>query len=109
MLTLTGFLCRLWRCATASRSRASSDATTDQSEGSAGHSTDNLTIISGIGIATQDRLYRAGIKSFAELAQSTPERVREILGPSGRGAKVEDWIKDAASLAKERKEPKPPS
>ena len=109
MFTITGFLCRLWRCAVAGQGRTSSEGATDQTEGSDGGSPDNLTVISGVGIATQDRLYRAGIKSFAQLAQSSPERVREILGASGRGAKVEDWIKDAATLAKGDLEPKPQS
>jgi predicted flap endonuclease-1-like 5' DNA nuclease len=93
MSTLTKVLCRLWRCAEPSQDR-------DQTEESGNSSRDDLTAIRGIGIATQDRLYRAGIKSFSRLAQSSPEKVREILGTSARGAKVETWVKEAAGLAK---------
>lgn len=92
MLTVTKILCRLWRCAVPSE---------DARHGSAaGASSDDLTVIRGIGIATQDRLYRAGIRSFAQLAQSSPERLREILGSLARGARVETWIEDAAGQAK---------
>ncbi len=36
---------------------------------------DDLTAIRGIGIATQNRLYKAGIKSHGQLARATPEDV----------------------------------
>jgi predicted flap endonuclease-1-like 5' DNA nuclease len=81
MVTLTKILCRLWRCPAPSQGR-------DQTESSNDSSTDDLTIIRGIGIATQDRLYRAGIKSFSQLAEASPEKIREVLGISARGAKV---------------------
>ena len=93
MVTLTKILCRLWRCATPSQGR-------EQTGSSNNATSDDLTAIRGIGIATQDRLYRAGIKSFSELAQSSPEKIREALGKMARGAKVETWIKDAAGLVK---------
>jgi predicted flap endonuclease-1-like 5' DNA nuclease len=62
-----------------------------------------LTAIRGIGIATQNRLYRAGIKSYGQLARATPEDVREILGKSAGGASVEKWIAEAKQLSNERK------
>ena len=93
MPTLTQVLCRLWGCATPSQGR-------DQTGASNNASSDDLTVIRGIGITTQDRLYRAGIKSFSQLAQASPEKIREILGTMARGAKVETWIKEAAGLAK---------
>ena len=95
MVTLTKILCRLWRCAAPSQGR-------DQTGSSNNSTSDDLTAIRGIGIATQDRLYRAGIKSFSQLAQSSPEKIREALGKMARGAKVETWIKDAAGLVKGR-------
>ena len=95
MVTLTKILCRLWRCATPSQGR-------EQTGSSNNATSDDLTAIRGIGIATQDRLYRAGIKSFSELARSSPEKIREALGKMARGAKVETWIKDAAGLVKGR-------
>ncbi len=93
MSTLTKILCNLWGCAVPNRARGKVEA-------SAKSSADDLTAIRGIGIATQDRLYRAGIKSFSQLAGSSPDKVREILGNMARGAKVERWIEDAAGLAK---------
>lgn len=62
---------------------------------------DDLSAIRGIGIATQDRLYSAGIKTYAQLARSSPEELRRILGRLGQGAKVEDWIAQANALATE--------
>ena len=94
MLTLTKILCRMWRCAVPSE-----EARHRSGEG-ASASSDDLTVIRGIGLATQDRLYRAGIKSFAQLAQSSPERLREALGNLARGARLEAWIEEAAGLAK---------
>ncbi len=61
-----------------------------------------MTAIRGIGIASQNRLYVAGIKSYAQLARASAEEVREILGNQGRVAKVEDWIAQAKELAKEQ-------
>ena len=62
---------------------------------------DDLTAIRGIGIATQNRLYKAGIKSHGQLARATPEDVRKILGKFAGGADVEDWIAQATELAKQ--------
>lgn len=92
MFALTKILCRLWRCAAPGRPG-------DQRGGPEGSSSDDLTVIRGIGIATQDRLYRAGIRSFSQLAGTSPDRIREILGNLARGAKVETWIEEAAGLA----------
>ncbi len=64
-------------------------------------SPDDLTAIHGIGIATQDRLYRAGIKSYGQLARATPEDVRGILGKFAGGASVEKWIAQAKQHANE--------
>ncbi len=67
------------------------------------NSSDDLTAIRGIGIATQDRLYRADLKWYAELARATPGDVRKVLGKSAGGASVEKWIAEAKQLAKEGK------
>jgi predicted flap endonuclease-1-like 5' DNA nuclease len=66
-------------------------------------SSDDLAAIHGIGIATQDRLYRAGIKSYGQLARASPEEVRGILGKFAGGASVEKWIAEAKQLATEGK------
>ncbi len=60
---------------------------------------DDLTAIRGIGITTQNRLNAAGILTYAQLANASPEAVRETLGAAGRSAKVQDWIKQARKLA----------
>ncbi len=60
--------------------------------------TAGLTAIRGIGITMQNRLNRAGIMTYAQLAEAKPEHVREALGKLLRGAKVEAWISQAREL-----------
>ena len=60
---------------------------------------DDLTAIRGIGVTMQNRLNRAGITSYAQLAEVKPEHVREALGKFSRGAQVEAWISRARELA----------
>lgn len=93
MITLTQFLCRIWRCATPGQGR-------DQAGPSSEVQSDDLTVIRGIGATTQDRLYRAGIKSFSQLAEAPPEKIQAIVGKMARGATVETWIAQAADLEK---------
>ena len=60
---------------------------------------DDLTAIREIGITMQNRLNRAGITTYAQLAEAKPEHVREVLGGKlSRGAKVEAWISQAREL-----------
>ncbi len=51
-----------------------------------------LSVIQGIGIAAENRLCRAGIKSCSELADTSPQEIREILGYLAQGSDVECWI-----------------
>ncbi len=60
---------------------------------------DNLTTIHGIGPAFQQRLDRAGICTYIQLALSSPEDLRKALGDAGRLSNVDDWIVQARSLA----------
>jgi predicted flap endonuclease-1-like 5' DNA nuclease len=53
---------------------------------------DDLTLIHGIGQATQRRLNDAGIWTFAQLAAADEEQLRESIGQVGRIAKVDEWI-----------------
>ena len=95
MALLARMLCRCWGCLAPSPGRRER-ATEETGAGEPGEvSSDDLTVIGGIGIATQNRLYRAGIKSYAELARALPEDVRGILGKVSRNADVEDWIAQA--------------
>ncbi len=99
-MALLGMLCRWMRCPAPGRGKR--EGTAEKAEASPPDeiSSDDLTAIGGISIATQNRLYRAGIKSYAQLAQASPEEVREILGKIARGADIEDWIAQAGELSK---------
>jgi predicted flap endonuclease-1-like 5' DNA nuclease len=59
-----------------------------------------LQIIKGIGPVTERKLKDAGIVTVPDLAEQTPERLREILNlkPSSR-AKPEAWVAEAQQLA----------
>ena len=59
---------------------------------------DDLEVIHGIGPGMAKHLYAAGFLSFAKLAASTPEQLREILGKAGKLATVETWITQAQDL-----------
>ncbi len=99
MTLLARMLCRwLGRPATGPerRERAAEEAEAGETREV---SPDDLTAIRGIGIATENRLYRAGIKSYGQLARSTPQEVRKILGKLGANAKIEEWIAQARELA----------
>ncbi len=63
---------------------------------------DDLTVISGIGAATQLRLHAVGIRSYGQLARATPQEVGRALVGSRRGARVEEWIRRAGELAGNR-------
>ncbi len=103
MALLARMLCRWFGCPAPGprrRERVADKAAANSPDES---SSDDLTAIHGIGIATQNRLYRAGIKSYGQLARATPEDVREILGKFAGGASIEKWIAEAKQLAKEGK------
>jgi predicted flap endonuclease-1-like 5' DNA nuclease len=96
MALLLGFLCRAWRCACrgpieAGRSPQSAEATAP----------DDLTAIKGVGMVTQDRLNRSGIKTYAQLAQASLEDLRAILGSRSTEARIKAWIAEARKLARE--------
>ena len=61
----------------------------------------SLSTIRGIGIAVEDRLYRAGIKSCNQLVETSPSEIREILGYLVQGADIERWIDQARELIRE--------
>ncbi len=96
MLSLAGMLCRFWRCALC----GVAGKTTREDEATAGNQSDDLTVIRGIGIASQNRLYTAGITTYAALAGTPAEEVRKLLGNLARGSRVEEWIAEARELAR---------
>ena len=50
----------------------------------------DLTLINGIGPTFAKRLHEAGLQTFADLAASTPEHLRQV-------AKVAEWQGDPAN------------
>jgi len=58
---------------------------------------DDLEVINGIGPVYASRLQAAGIHTFAQLAELTPEHIHEIIGPmrSGHMIEAESWIAEA--------------
>lgn len=100
MLSVASMLCRLWRCGTCGivgrrppERRAAREPGANQA--------DDLTVIRGIGMAGQNRLHAAGIKTYAQLADATPADVRKALGRLAGRANVEEWIVQARALARQ--------
>ncbi len=62
---------------------------------------DTLTDIQGLTIAAENRLRQAGIKSCSELAETSPQEIREILGYLAQDFNVEQWFEHAQALARE--------
>ena len=60
-----------------------------------------LSVIPGIGIAVENRLCRAGIKSCSQLADASPQEIREILGYLAQRSDVECWIAQAEEFLRE--------
>ncbi len=74
-------ICRILRC-TIRETRGQAPPTESENPGETpkAKSFDDLTRIRGIGLTTENRLYRAGIRSYADLGRATPEKLQEILG-----------------------------
>ncbi len=102
MALLVGMLCQLWRCTAYGPRRRERAPEKAEPSRSAATLLDDLTAIRGIGIATQNRLYLGGIKSYGQLARATPEEVRKILGKLEPYAKAEEWIAQARELAEKK-------
>jgi len=99
MLSLTSILCRFWRGALCGVTRKEPQEETAK-EASGENKANDLTVIRGIGIVTQNQLYKAGIKTYAALASARPEELREVLGDVARSAKIERWIAQARELGR---------
>ena len=62
---------------------------------------DSLTAIRGIGPTIQDKLYAAGITTYAQLAEATIEDLHTAIGSNAaRIVNVEEWIEQASTLMK---------
>jgi len=65
-------------------------------------SAQDLTAIRGIGPHFQQKLYEAGIGTYAELAALSAERIEAIIRPAGWQAfDFQSWIEQAGRLAEE--------
>ncbi len=61
---------------------------------------DDLSAIAGIDQEMWTQLYNGGIHSYAQLAATTPEHLREIAGAgAGTYAELERWIEQAKTMA----------
>ena len=61
----------------------------------------SLGVIQGIGIAAENRLRCAGIKSCSDLADASPQEIREILCYLAQGTDIERWIEQARELIRD--------
>lgn len=62
---------------------------------------DRLQDINGIGQVYAKRLHEAGIRTFADLAASTPQKLADILKPQEwQTLEFDAWIRQAHSFAK---------
>lgn len=62
---------------------------------------DDLTQIDGLGPKAQDALYDAGVRTFDDVAGSTPDALRAILTGAGmKSVKPDTWPEQASTLAK---------
>jgi predicted flap endonuclease-1-like 5' DNA nuclease len=64
---------------------------------------DRLERVKGIGAVFGSKLKAAGIHTYAQLAELTPERVIQIIQPEEwQKIEAEDWIAQARELAKQQ-------
>ena len=94
MASLLRFLCRAWGCACRGPKKGKPSVETAEAI-----SSNDLSAIMGIGIVIQDRLNRSGIKTYAQLADATPENLEAILGSRITGTMINDWIAEARKRA----------
>jgi hypothetical protein len=77
----------------------------------AGQPRDDLEVIAGIGPALERRLHEAGILTYQDLAERTPEEIATILahvtGVSAGRIASQDWIGQARQLAEPLPLPEP--
>jgi predicted flap endonuclease-1-like 5' DNA nuclease len=66
---------------------------------------DDLTVIEGIGPKVNQLLHNAGIQTFAQLANTSPENLKSILKPAGLAfINPESWIEQAGLLSEGKME-----
>lgn len=94
------FLCRICRCGVGGkRTDQPREANPGRSDEAAGEGRDDLTAIRGIGVSKGNRLNAAGIRTYEQLARTTPQQLKKILGSLAVGVQLERWIARANELA----------
>lgn len=69
---------------------------------------DELEDIHGIGPVFARRLYEARVRTFADLAAQTPERIHDIISPkSWQAIDPAEWIAEARTILEQRSEDYP--
>jgi predicted flap endonuclease-1-like 5' DNA nuclease len=64
---------------------------------------DNLEVINGVSKNIEKQFYAGGIFTFAQLAELTPEQIREIIKPEdGQKIEPEEWIAVANDLVRQQ-------
>ena len=97
---LWGLLCRICRCAVGGkRADWPRGANPGRPDEAAGEGKDDLTEIRGIGTAKGNRLNAAGIRTYEQLARTTPKELKKILGSLAEGVRLDTWITKAKELA----------
>ena len=67
---------------------------------------ERLEDIYGIGPVYGKRLRDAGVSTFAQLAEQSPDRIREIMGiEDWQAADPDSWISQARDFARRRRDP----
>lgn len=66
---------------------------------------DKLIIIEGIGPVYEGKLQAAGISTFRQLAESSPERLREIIQPQAwQRVRFDEWLEQAQLIVEGKDE-----
>ena len=94
-MAILGMCCRLVRCL---RPRTPTNHERGRAADVAQNPGDDLTRIKGIGIVVQDHLYKAGVRTYGDLAAADPATIAQAVGQQNAKSKIADWIAQAQRL-----------
>lgn len=85
---------------TAAEASSSSESASDVTEAPADtDEADNLAVIQGIGPKMAFRLREKGMRTFGDLANASPDEIRDLMGGLPSFADVDAWIEQARERA----------
>ncbi len=86
--------------AKADKARAKAEAKTEAAKAAPAGEKDDLSLLSGIGPKIQQKLEEAGITTFRQIAELTPEQAKELDEKLKLGGRIEreEWIEQAKEL-----------